>query len=70
MKERKARAKQRQKLDAVVDKVRDKKNPKAKESKERALKSVVKAGKGVRVIGGSGKQKESKITLGGGSLKL
>lgn len=52
MKERKKRKKQREMLETTVDKFAKSKGMKSvKKQKEAALKSVVKTGKGVTVIG-------------------
>lgn len=78
-KERKVRKRARDKLDKAVDKFaksnRNSKAAKEKESKQAALKSVVKSGRGVTVVGNKlssldGKKKNQQVNVNGGSLKL
>jgi U3 small nucleolar RNA-associated protein MPP10 len=78
-KERKVRKRARDKLDKAVDKfARSHRKSKAateKESKQVALKSVVKSGRGVTVVGNKlsstdGKKRSQQVDVTGGALKL
>jgi U3 small nucleolar RNA-associated protein MPP10 len=77
--ERRARKHARDKLDSAVNKfARNRRKPKAavnKESAKAALKSVVKAGRGVTIVGNKlssldGKKQSKQVNITGGLVKL